>query len=446
MVNYESYYFLYLVVCVTLGVIYIKAKSLEEVIVTSKEFKAFQSSFVFGNGVMALGELLATASFYPTFTVLGCDIGEATNLYLITVVSTTVCGMALEVADFGTRKVKCTLSAVLYFLALFSLCCDDHYDMLMMGRVIYGAGCALHHGLDQSSFESYAIYQHTTQGFPDDWLNNTFATMAHSIALVAAVAGLIGQTAASSGSLGVVGLCCVVFVFATAYIAVLWPKDVSSPRFMLSGFMSNLKQTVETARTNKTMQSILMISTLFESTVIIFTFYWAPWMAGMVSMGEDGVGQLPYEIIYSSFVVCTMIGNYLFTLYAGDLGIDQAFKMCLLGTAGLFSFGAVIFSPSLAFWVAVGIQISGGVYWPSIGTLKGKYIAPEFRPATTSISRVATVIIAYMVLHMTHDSPFLIMISCGALAGGAGYFNHILTSRNVDADGEELLGYDKGEN
>jgi hypothetical protein len=84
MANYESYYILYLIVCVALGVIYIKAKSLEEVIVTSKEFKAFQSSFIFGNGVMALGELLATASFYPTFTVLGCDIGEATNLYLIT--------------------------------------------------------------------------------------------------------------------------------------------------------------------------------------------------------------------------------------------------------------------------------------------------------------------------------------------------------------------------
>jgi hypothetical protein len=195
--------------------------------------------------------------------------------------------------------------------------------------------------------------------------------MAHSIALVAAVSGLIGQTAASSGTLGVVGLCCVVFVFAVVYIAVLWPKDMSSSRFMLSGFMSNLKQTVETAKTNRTMQLILGISTLFESTVIIFTFYWAPWMAGMVTMGEDGVGELPYEIIYSSFVVCTMIGNYLFTLYAGDMGSEQVFKICLMGTAGLFTFGSVIFSPSLAFWIAMAIQMCLGVYWPSIGTLKG---------------------------------------------------------------------------
>lgn len=445
MANYESYYFLYAIVCIALGVIYVRAKSLEELIVTSKEFKAFQSSFVFGNGVMALGELLAIASFYPTFTVLGCDIGETTNLYLITVVSTTVCGVGLEVADFGTRKVKCTLSAVLYFVALFSLCCDDHYDMLMMGRVIYGAGCALHHGLDQSSFENYAIYQHTTQGFPDDWLSNTFATMAHSIALVAAVSGMVGQTAASSGTLGVVGLCCVVFAFATAYIAVLWPKDVSSSRFMLSGFMSNLKQTLETAKTNTTMQYILMISAFYESTVIIFTFYWAPWLAGMVPTGDDGVGQLPYEIIYSAFVVCTMIGNYLFTLYAGDIGAEQVFRMCLLGTAVLFSFGSVVFSPALAFWVSVGIQVCGGVYWPSIGTLKGKYIAPEFRSAATSVSRIVTVAIAYIVLHMSHDSPFLIMLACGGLAGGAGYCNMMLVNRNVDDEGDELMGFEKDE-
>ena len=191
MANHESYYFLYAVVCIVLGVVYIKAKSLEENTVTTKEFKSFQNTFIFGNGVMALGELLSISSFYATFTVLGCDIGESTQLYLITVVSTTLFGVGLEIIDFGTRKAKCTLSAVLYFCALFSLCCDDHYDMLMMGRIIYGLGSALHHGLDQSSFEAYAIYQHTTQGFPDDWLNNTFMTMAHSVALVAAVCGIV---------------------------------------------------------------------------------------------------------------------------------------------------------------------------------------------------------------------------------------------------------------
>ena len=113
--------------------------------------------------------------------------------------------------------------------------------------------------------------------------------MAHSVALVAAISGMIGQTASSSGSLGVAGLCCVVFAFAVVYIMMLWPQDVASPRFMLSGFLSNAKQTLETAKTNVTMQHVLGIAALYESAIVIFTFYWAPWIAGMLYVEEGEV-------------------------------------------------------------------------------------------------------------------------------------------------------------
>ena len=389
-------------------------------------------------------ELLAIASFYPTFMTLGCNIEEITQLYCITILSTTVCGVLLEIVDFGTRKAKCVLCASLYFTALFSLCCDDHYDMLMLGRVIYGAATALHHGLDQSAFEAYVINQHTTQGFPDDWLNNTFSIMAHSVALVAAISGMIGQTASSSGSLGVAGLCCVIFAFAVVYIVVLWPQDVASPRFMLSGFLSNAKQTLETAKTNVTMQHVLGISALYESAIVIFTFYWAPWMAGMI---EDEAGELPplpYETIYASMIVASMIGNYLFSIYVVDIGAEKAFQYSLLGTASLFGFSSLLFSATLSFWCAVGVQLCIGVYWPCIGTLKGKLIAPEMRTPFTAASRVLTLIISYMILHTSHDSPFLVLLLCGGLAGLAGYLHITLISRHdLENDDGSVVEYTK---
>ncbi len=440
----EGYFFLYILLCISLGVIYVKVKSMEDTVVTTKDFKTFQNTLVFGNGVQTLGELLAIASFYPTFTSLGCDIEAITQLYCISVLSTTVCGVLLEVVDFGTRKAKCILCTCLYFTALFSLCCDDHYDMLMLGRVIYGAATALHHGLDQSSFEAYVINQHTTQGFPDDWLNNTFTIMAHSVALVAAISGIVGQTASSSGSLGVAGLCCVVFAFAVVYMMFLWPQDVSSPRFMLSGFLSNCKQTLETAKTNVTMQHVLGISALYESSIVIFTFYWAPWMAGMLGTEDGEVAPLPYETIYASMIVASMIGNYLFGIYVADIGADKAFQYSLLGTAGLFGLASVLFSATMAFWCAVGVQLCIGVYWPSIGTLKGKLIAPEMRASFTAASRVLTLVISYTILHMVHDSTFLMLLLCGGLAGLAGYLHITLISRHdLENDDGSVVEYAK---
>jgi hypothetical protein len=47
---------------------------------------------------------------------------------------------------------------------------DDHYDMLLLGRVLYGAAAALHH----SVFQNYLDYQHEVSGFPDDWLTYTY--------------------------------------------------------------------------------------------------------------------------------------------------------------------------------------------------------------------------------------------------------------------------------
>ena len=93
-------------------------------------------------------------------------------MYLTTVVSTTVTGIVMEVVDLGTRKDKCALSAGLYSLSMFSIFFGGHkhMEMLMIGRIVYGAASALHH----SSFENYAINGHTSLGFPEDWLDRQF--------------------------------------------------------------------------------------------------------------------------------------------------------------------------------------------------------------------------------------------------------------------------------
>jgi len=435
----SSFFLLYAALCAALGVIYVKVKSAEGMTITTNEFKLFQNGFLTAHGAIFLGELLSLASFYPTFVGMGCDLEQITKLYVVYVISNTVCGVLLDIVDFGTRRDKCVIAAGLYCLSLLSLFFDDHYDMLLLGRVIYGAGSALHH----SSFQNYVDYQHEVSGFPDDWLTHTYSVMTHSMALVAAASGIIGQTAASMGPLGSTGGCVLIFTATAVYVGLVWEQDLAAPRFMWAGFVFNLKNAVESTRSKKSVMYILGISAAFESSITIFTFYWAPWLTGTVVMKDQEENKLvPYELVYASMVVATMLGNYVYGMYGPSIGPELSFQIVLISTCLVFFTSALMFSPLPAFLAALVIQLGVGGYWPSIGTLRGRYIVPEQRSTCMNMARVLTMIISSIVLRYVHGSTVLVMSICALLCCVAAYLQHELVTQHT-LEGEDFDDFEK---
>jgi hypothetical protein len=417
------YYLTWAALVAILGVAYIRVKSTEGVTITTKEFKIFQTGFLSAYSAMMLGELLCLSSFFPTFMSFdNMDLEKVTRLYIVTIISTTAFGVLIEIVDFGSRKDKCVVAAGLYALSMFSIFLfGGHFETLLLGRVVYGAASALHH----SAFELYAIHEHATQGFPDDWLTYTFSLLAHVMALVAAVSGAVGQTAASSGSLGCVSLACAVFIISALYMAFVWSKDMASPRFMLSGFLFNLNQTYQVAKSSKHMQLILIISTLAESAIIIFTFYWAPWITSMV-VEEDHV--VPYEIVFSALVSASMLGNYLHQVYSSSMPGESTFQGVLVATSACFFLGAIFQTPLFAFAISVAVQVCIGGYWPCISSLRGRVVVPELRGTVLSAARTGTMIISVAALSLIHHSPMLMLTCCAGLFGAAAYAQNIMLS------------------
>jgi MFS family permease len=233
------YYLTYGVVSIVLLIVYLKLKSTESsVIVTTKEFQTFQSSFISGFSLVILCEFVAAASFYHTLITMHLELEQITRLYLVTVIASTIFSILLEIVDLGTRKDKCVLSALLYSVSMFSMLFGGHYEMLLLSRILYGFAAAL----QQTSFELYAVHQHSSQGYPEDWLTQSFTWLTHLMSLMAVLSGILGQSSASLGHLGCVSFCCVGFALAALYLFVTWEKDINSPRFMLSGFLFNANQ------------------------------------------------------------------------------------------------------------------------------------------------------------------------------------------------------------
>jgi len=97
-----------------------------------------------------------------------------------------VFSLVVEVVDFGPRKSKSMVSSLLFAAAMATvLASGGHFELLLLGRVAYGAAQAL----SQVSFEAYAVHEHTNRGFPEDWLTGTFANLTHSLALIAGLSG-----------------------------------------------------------------------------------------------------------------------------------------------------------------------------------------------------------------------------------------------------------------
>eukprot|EP00597_Dinobryon_sp_UTEXLB2267_P005347 CAMPEP_0170062026 /NCGR_PEP_ID=MMETSP0019_2-20121128/3397_1 /TAXON_ID=98059 /ORGANISM="Dinobryon sp., Strain UTEXLB2267" /LENGTH=345 /DNA_ID=CAMNT_0010268051 /DNA_START=358 /DNA_END=1395 /DNA_ORIENTATION=+ len=310
----------------------------------------------------------------------------------------------------------------------------QHYEMLLMGRIVYGCASSLHH----TSFEAYAVHQHATLGFPDDWLQQTFSHLTHCMALMAALSGVVGQMASNlykgeedSVTVKDVGcpiLCCVLFLCTAVFIGVMWEKDTThAPRFMLSSFVSNISTTLSAVRSNRQMLLLVLVSSLCESSITIFSYYWAPWMATLVQSEEDSQA-LPYEVIFSSFIVASMLGNYLFQLHSaptaaspGGGGPGGAFQAILLGSSVSYFLGAVFQTPLLAFAISIVVQLCMGGYWPSIGYFRGKIVLPELRNTTLAIPRVLTLLVTMAILSSIHHSPMMMLASCALLNGAAAY-------------------------
>jgi hypothetical protein len=450
------FYLGYGVLCIVAILAQIKVQSTEMITITTPEFKSFQWNFLMGYLASILGEILSVASFYSTLLTISLNNEQITHLFVISILATTIFSLLIEIIDFGSKRTKCILSAVLFALASLTLF-SSHYDILILGRILYGGGSVLLH----SGFDSYLIHEHNSQGFPDDWLNNTFGRLVHSMVIVTMLSGpsslhllflltesgVLGQYVFSIfGPRGNLIFLTALFLLIVLFISNQWTADIAAKRFLLNGFFQTVGQSVRwvlpfhpsspptslppcrAIRANSQTALVIALSSCVEATILVFSFYWAPWFAGLSASAATGadpvssssiprlleemntpasalpetlslvpspdtVSPLPLVLIYSSLMTVAMVGHYLHTLALPVFGNDHIFLLLLFIALVGYLLAAVLallssaHSPSTTFFLALILQLCSGAYWPCIGFLRGKFILPEIRGVVISFTR-----------------------------------------------------------
>lgn len=322
-----------------------------------------------------------------------------------------VCGFGSS-ALFGTfigsaaDKFGRRTFALLYCLLYIISCMTKHFNyfpMLMLGRVTGGIATSLLF----SVFDAWLVCEHSKRGFDEKLLGGTFSLAIFGNSITAILAGEVSQMAADlfpltklSGTAMYGGFCSPfdVAICALGVCAVLllsfWTENygqkmsASTEPSFLEGMMSAAKIMAD--------QPLIMccgiVCSFYEASMFIFVFQWTQ------AVTDPDYPKPPYGHIFAAFMVCCMLGSQIFSFLVERFSVEQI-GQGLLGLAALTHLVPVMtLDPSTNYFAFLAFEMTVGIYFPMMGTLKGQIVPEESRSTIYNLYRMPLNVIVVGVL------------------------------------------------
>lgn len=376
--------------------------------------------------------LLATLSdwlqgpyVYALYSDYGYSQHEIAVLFVAGFGSSMIFGSFVGgMADWGGRRAFVVVFSIVYAAS----CMTKHFKnfkILMLGRLLGGVATSLLF----SVFEAWLIRSHADHKLKS-FLGKSFSWAAYGNSIIAIVAGLVANKAASmskmtaivdnyfyvGGYLTPFDIALVCLVICGGCAVTLWEENYGSAggpspamERMESGngesdtegdrkesgshggrdgpkWHDGLKTAFIVTIRNTDILLCGIISSLFEGSMYIFVFMWTPALTQVSD--RAGKGGLPFGVIFSTFMVCCMAGSSLFSISMDKLP-GERLAVFIFG-AGSLAMACIAFagSETIKFLGMNIFEICVGMYWPCMGTLKGVIVPESKRAAIYNLYRI----------------------------------------------------------
>ena len=129
------------------------------------------------------------------------------------------------------------------------------------------------------------------------------------------------------------------------------------------------------------------VQSLFEAAMYIFVLQWPPAITGIIAKSFGG-SATPYGTVFSCFMASCLLGSTIFgQLAKRNVPTETSTSAMLsvatvaMGIAAWVSTSSTVVAMPLAALVAAFFAFEGcvGMYFPSIGTLRSKYVPDSHR-------------------------------------------------------------------
>ncbi|GAB5361682.1 hypothetical protein AAMO2058_000733500 [Amorphochlora amoebiformis] len=318
------------------------------------------------------------------------------RLFLVGFGTTAIIGpTAGRLVDSYGRKLGTLAYSFFYTLGALSTKALT-LPTLLAGRVAGGIGTSLLF----SAPEAWLVGEHQRCKLPEKSLGQTFGLAYAGDSIVAIVAGqLAALAAASRGPSGPFELSTLFLASGALTAALAWKENVAEASNPGSGGEGGEKQksgpSVREAfsmmLSDRKILLVSLIQALFEGSMYIFVLQWPPALQSAIQ------GSVPFGKVFSCFMASCLIGTSLFAS-VGRRGVKvESSTIAMLGAATVAMAGSVagFLSPTnklanliTAFFL---FEVCVGMYFPSIGTLRSKYIPDSHRSVIMNLSGVLLV-------------------------------------------------------
>ena len=139
-----------------------------------------------------------------------------------------------------------------------------------------------------------------------------------------------------------------------------------------------------------------LICSLFESAMFIFVFTWANAIISRI----DEQQEIPFGLVFSTFMFGCMTGTCIFTVLTDEFKIQNGtIGKCLLFGSTCAFLGMVFAASTIAIMIAFFMfEVSVGVYFPMIGTMKAEIVPEKHRTTIYNMYRMPFNIIMLLFL------------------------------------------------
>merc|ERR1719203_2725750 len=156
-----------------------------------------------------------------------------------------------------------------------------------------------------------------------------------------------------------------------------------------------------------------IVSSVFEASMYVFVFMWTPAMTTLTDPEKTGNAELPFGLIFSTFMVCCMIGSSLFSIIINKYRPEQILIFVVFIAMACFMSFTFSTSSTLTYVSMCIFEISVGVYFPSMGTMKSAIVPEGQRSAIYNLYRVPLnfIVVLTLVTHLTITQSFAMCVT-----------------------------------
>lgn len=190
--------------------------------------------------------------------------------------------------------------------------------------------------------------------------------------------------------------------------------------------------TLKDVLTDPQILSLGLAGTIFEGSMYLFVFYWTPALKSAAASSASSAADLPYGIIFASFMAAVLAASLAFNLVMGRGLVRYSSLLLGLMVASHLVFFALAREPQpargstgqeqRAFWLFCAFEACVGAYWPCMGYLKGRLVGDAVRGRVYGLMRIPLnlfVVAALLVSSSSSGAHGAVFKVCSSLLLGA---------------------------